>query len=204
MHAHAGQVLELGLAIGVEAFGGLQQVATGNLTFDDDGKLNIADPKIEVKFTPNGLPEQTMTVDLTGTTNYATKSSQVEQSQNGLQSGTFQSLSIDANGAIVGTFSNGEQRLLGEVALARFKSNEGLSVMGNGLYAGSLESGSVIMGKANAGGRGQLISGALEQSTVDLATEFTNMIIAQRGYQANSKSITTADQMMQEVVALKR
>lgn len=204
---YSAQVEGSGLEGGVE---GLTEIGSGDLTFEN-GKLNMDPATFDLQLTPAGLSQQTVTIDLSGSTNVATKgeasggeSSVINQTQDGSQAGTFQNLTIDADGQIVGTFSNGEERVLGQVALARFKSNNGLSAMGAGLFSGSLDSGSVIMGAANSGGRGAIVSGALEQSTVDLATEFTNMIIAQRGYQANSRTITTADAMMQEAVSLKR
>ena len=189
---------------GIDGTEGFTKVGEGTLSFDEKGQLDVAADAIELKFTPDGLSEQTVTMDMTGTTKFKADSATNSQTQNGSPSGTFQSFNIDANGEITGVFSNGEQRKLGEVALARFKSPDGLQVMGSGLFGGSMDSGSVIMGRANSAGMGQLVSGSLEQSTVDLATEFTNMIVAQRGYQANSRSITTADQMMQEAVSLKR
>ena len=193
------------------AVNGLVELSSGPLNFTN-GQIDLVPPPVfNLTFTPEGLAPQAVSLDMSKSTNISTnnpagegKSAQVSQSQNGSQAGTFQSLDINADGEIIGTFSNGEQRLMGQVALARFRSTNGLSAVGGGLFAESIDSGSVILGAANSGGRGTLVSHALEQSTVDLATEFANMIIAQRGYQANSRSITTADQMMQEAVNLKR
>ncbi len=181
-------------------------VGSGALEFDAAGNLTT-DPATlgTFAFTPVGGQEQTISFDVTGTTQFAEKDSSVDKiKQNGSQSGTFQHVNIDTDGRIKGTFSNGEEKVLGQVALARFKSTAGLRVHGNGLYGQTFDSGNVIMGAANSNGRGQIVAGALEQSNVDLATEFTNMIIAQRGYQANSRSIQTADQVIQEAVNLKR
>ncbi len=188
--------------------GELQTIGSmDGLQFDENGTL-LTDPASmsPLSFTsPGATTPQSIAMDITGTTQYAEKDSSVDKvKQNGSQSGTFQSLEIDTDGQIVGMFSNGEEKVLGRVALARFKSTAGLEVHGNGLYGQTLDSGNVIMGAANSNGRGQIVAGALEQSNVDLATEFTNMIIAQRGYQANSRSIQTADQVIQEAVNLKR
>jgi len=90
------------------------------------------------------------------------------------------------------------------VALANFNNPKGLLKLGNNRYGESQAAGQANIGTAGTGGRGTLIGSALEQSNVDMATEFTNMIMAQRGYQANSKSITVADELMQETLALKR
>jgi flagellar hook protein FlgE len=174
------------------------------LTFDDNYQIvTPAQGTIDVP-QASGTGIQ-VTVDFANTTTYAEKASQPTKiTQDGSQSGTFQNIAIAKDGKITGTFSNGEERVLGQVGLARFTSNGGLRSTGGGLYASTLKSGNVLMGTANSNGRGEIVAGALEQSTVDIATEFTNMIVAQRGYQANSRTITTADQIMQEAVNLKR
>ena len=187
--------------------GVFQEVGSGQLAFDDKGKLTTDPATLSIGFTPaNGSADIAAAVDMKGTTQFegAGVSTTIAKNMNGSQSGTFQGVSIDVDGTIMGTFSNGEQRVLGKVGMARFMSNQGLSQMGGGLYAESAKSGSVIMGGPNQGGMGSIRAGMLEQSNVDLASEFTQMIVAQRGYQANSRSITTADQMMQEAVNLKR
>ena len=100
-------------------------------------------------------------------------------------------------------FSNGQNRLLGQIALASFKNASGLLKTGSSLYSESNNSGVAIIGEANSGGRGQIVPGTLEMSNVDLAKEFANMIIAQRGFQANSKIITASDEMLMDLVRLK-
>lgn len=185
--------------------------STGFLSFDDSGKLqgdlNVSD----IGFTPKGASNPvSISLDLTGSTEWGDSDAQtddsavVDISANGSESGTFQHVTIAADGTITGTFSTGAEKVLGQVAVARFNANGGLANKGAGLYAGTMQSGDPIFGAPNAGGRGAIMSGSLEQSTVDLAAEFTNMIIAQRGYQANSRTITTADQVIQEAVNLKR
>lgn len=187
--------------------GTFQEVGSGQLAFDENGKLTTDPATLSIGFAPaNGAAAVAVAVDLKGTTQFegAGVSTTISKNLNGSQSGTFLGVNIEVDGTITGTFSNGEQRVLGQVGMARFMSNQGLNQMGGGLYAESNASGSVIMGGPNKGGMGSIRAGHLEQSNVDLAAEFTQMIVAQRGYQANSRSITTADQMMQEAVNLKR
>jgi len=124
--------------------------------------------------------------------------------QDGNAQGTLESFAIDNNGQIIGSFTNGLTAPLGQVALATFNNPEGLSATGNSMYAMSANSGIPQTGVSGVGGRGSINSGALEMSNVDLAEEFTNMIIAQRGFQANSRSITTADAILNELVNIKR
>ena len=93
--------------------------------------------------------------------------------------------------------------MLGKVALARFASEQGLETAGGNLYQSTMLSGDPLVGSANTGGRGAIAGGALEQSNVDLAAEFVSLITAQRGYQANARTITTADQVYAETVQLK-
>lgn len=181
------------------------EISSGALTFDENGKLTGGAEAAGVKFKPaGGAAELDLSLDFTGTKQSGTESHQIDTEQNGSKSGTFQSLQIEKDGTILGTFSNGQQRTLGQVALARVKDPSGLRSASGGLMAGSIDAGTVILGKAGTAGLGNIYSGNLEQSTVDLAAEFTQMIMAQRGYQANSRSITTADQVIQEAVNLKR
>lgn len=124
--------------------------------------------------------------------------------QDGNAQGTLESFAINTNGQIIGSFTNGLTAPLGQVALATFNNPEGLSAIGNSMYAMSSNSGLPQIGVSGVGGRGSINPGALEMSNVDLAEEFTNMIIAQRGFQANSRSITTADAILNELVNIKR
>ncbi len=185
--------------------GDVQATPQLDLAFDSSGNLTTVPPEGIIALTKPDGTTLDVKFNFAGSTQYAEKNSATTKlSQNGSQAGTFQNVTVDKDGNVLGTFSNGEEKVLGQVALARFTSDSGLRVMGGGMFASTTQSGAVVLGAPNSNGRGQIMSGALEQSTVDLATEFTNMIIAQRGYQANSRSISTADQLMQELVNLKR
>jgi len=116
----------------------------------------------------------------------------------------LESFSIDGTGQVVGVFSDGNQYLLGQLAVCKFNNAEGLEKAGNSNYTASNNSGAPEYGTANAKGFGTIRQGVLEMSNVDLATEFTEMIITSRSYQANSKTITTSDEMLQELMNLKR
>ncbi len=135
---------------------------------------------------------------------YAGEFSAAVKSQDGYPIGTLQSFSINESGDIVGVFSNGRTDLIGRIALATFNNPAGLVDVGGSLYVDSANSGTPMIGEAGSGGRGTIVSGALEMSNVDLAEEFTKMIIAQRGFQANARVITTTDQILNELVNIKR
>ena len=107
-------------------------------------------------------------------------------------------------GEIVGVFSNGLTEVLGQVALANFNNVNGLEKIGDSMFRSTVNSGLAQVGAAGSAGLGMITSGALEMSNVDLAQEFTNLVIAQRGFQANSRIITTSDEILQELVNLKR
>jgi flagellar hook protein FlgE len=137
------------------------------------------------------------------TTYSGTTSAHVSDS-NGSPSGTLSSYSVSNTGQVMGVFSNGLKQVLGQVALASFSNVNGLEKTGDSLYRGTVNSGLPQIGPAGSAGLGLITSGALEMSNVDLAQEFTNLVIAQRGFQANSRVITTSDEILQELVNLKR
>ncbi|MDD2201766.1 MAG: flagellar hook protein FlgE [Firmicutes bacterium] len=124
--------------------------------------------------------------------------------QDGYAAGTMETFNIDDNGVITGVYSNGQYKIIGQMALASFANAEGLARQANNMFAATTNSGSPQIGAAAAGGRGSVMGTTLEMSNVDLAREFTDMIITQRGFQANSRVITAADEMLQELLALKR
>ena len=111
---------------------------------------------------------------------------------------------ISDDGSIDGQFSNGENKLLGRLATATFSNPGGLVRKGDSNFSASVNSGEPLIGEPGTGNRGAISAGTLEMSNVDLAREFTNMIIAQRGFQANSRVITTSDEMLNDLVNLKR
>ncbi len=137
-------------------------------------------------------------------TQFAEKSSTKAYKQNGYPMGYLENFKIDQSGNITGVFSNGTNRLLGQIAMASFTNPGGLEKAGESTYAVSNNSGDPNISNSGVAGKGKIIAGALEMSNVDLAEEFTNMIVTQRGFQANTKIITTSDQMLQDLLTLKR
>ncbi|UOD33805.1 flagellar hook-basal body complex protein [Deferribacteraceae bacterium V6Fe1] len=168
-----------------------------NAVFDlvhNTGAYTVSDVNIRLGTTDN--------FDGLTLTSRPTTITQLEQ--DGYKQGTLEGLSINRSGEILGTYDNGEVIEIGIVGIARFNNNEGLLKMGDSLFAETVNSGTAVMGKAGLGGRGVVEAGALENSNVDLAQEFVTMITTQRGYQANSRVITTSDEMLQELMSLKR
>ena len=147
-----------------------------------------------------------ITVDIKDLTMFHGLSEARVSDSNGSPAGTLASLTytVSDTGQIIGAFSNGQKRVLGQVALATFKNVNGLEKVGDSQWRSTVNSGLAQVGTATSAGLGQVISGALEMSNVDLAQEFTNLIIAQRGFQANSRVITTSDELLQELVSMKR
>ncbi len=188
--------------------------ASGELTFNSDGQLLTATTTASSFDFPGATPGQVVDFNfgdpistggtgLAGTTQFASSSSVSAQSQDGYGAGDLNTILIDDEGVITGTFTNGERRVMGQIALANFKG-AGLDRMGNNLWQETTASGQPLIGAASTGSRGSINSSLLEQSNVDLAAEFVDMIVAQRGYQANGRTITTSDQLLQEVLNLKR
>ncbi len=145
-----------------------------------------------------------MLLDMARVTQFAGENSVAAIYQDGNALGILESFAINEVGEIIGTFSNGLTDVLGKIALAVFNNPAGLREVGNSLYVESANSGIAKIGEPGTGGRGTLIPGTLEMSNVDLAEEFTKMIIAQRGFQANARVITTSDQILNELVNIKR
>jgi flagellar hook protein FlgE len=176
--------------------------ATGEMTAPADRNINIAGGVIAGMAGP-------ITIDLGGAsepgrlTQYAGKGTISVTSQNGAPTGTLQTFNVAQDGTIVGNYSNGDSRAIGQVALAVFANPGGLERIA-GVWRGSPNSGLPQVGTASSGGRGLVLAGSLEMSNVDLAEEFTRLIIAQRGFQGNARVITTTDEILQEVVNLRR
>jgi flagellar hook protein FlgE len=167
-------------------------------TISEDGN-----PVISVKELSSGAGDLSIDWDLIAT-GFASASAVSSQSQNGSTSGSIVNAKIDSNGVVSGVFSNGKSKPLYQIALANFANYSGLESVGGGLFEANTISGAAIVGTANSGGRGSISAGSLEMSNVDLAQEFVKMITIQRAYQANSRVISTSDEMMQELNSLKR
>ncbi|HHV35324.1 MAG TPA: flagellar hook protein FlgE [Syntrophomonadaceae bacterium] len=181
----------------------LTGTATGEITFDTIGKYSTVDNN-SITFTPPGSDQLTINLDFSKLTQYGSPFSADIESQDGYKSGTLESFAIDQSGSIEGVFSNGVSRRLGQIALSRFTNPAGLFKEGNSLYSVTSNSGAPNVNIAGSSGFGTVKPGSLEMSNVDLSSEFTDMIITQRGFQANSRVITTSDEMLQELVNLKR
>ncbi|MDR3161421.1 MAG: flagellar hook protein FlgE [Spirochaetaceae bacterium] len=137
-------------------------------------------------------------------TQYAEESSSKAVTQDGYGMGYLENFKIDQSGVITGVYSNGTSRSLGQVALASFANQGGLEKNGDNTYVVSNNSGPANIGPSSVAGKGKIIAGTLEMSNVDMAEQFTDMIVTQRGFQANSRTIQTADQLLQELLTLKR
>ena len=177
------------------------------IQFNSDGsflKLSGENEENTLKFQPADAEALEVTLSFGDFTQYADTFTGKFMSQNGYYSGALESYAIDQNGVIVGSFSNGLTRALGQVALARFANAAGLQRSGSTMFVDTPNSGEAQIGAAGIPGFGQISPSSLEMSNVDLSEEFTEMIITQRGFQANSRIITTSDEMLQELVNLKR
>jgi len=137
-------------------------------------------------------------------TQYAEASSSKAVEQDGRTMGYLENFSIDTTGVITGVYSNGSTRSIGQVALASFPNQGGLEKTGDNAFRVSNNSGAANIGPSGVAGKGEIIAGTLEMSNVDMADQFVDMIVTQRGFQANSKTIQTADQLLQELLTLKR
>ena len=181
-------------------------VATGSMTFDASGSSELPSIPMSLTFAnPNGSTQPLVATIDTSSISQGDGADTVSMTyQDGLSLGTLESYSIDQDGTVSGTFTNGSVRQLGQIALAAFNNPAGLSKSGNNLLVESPNSGSPRLSKPGAGGLGTVSSGFLEASNVDLATEFANMIVAQRGFQANSRIITVSDQVLQDLISLKQ
>ena len=194
-------------------------VGSGTLTFTNDGALST----VNTTFPPPGGPGARATFDFAGgaqpgqtinfnfgtpgfdgTTQFATPSSTLLQSQDGYGSGVLQNFSIDDQGKVRGLFSNGQALDLKRVALAKFASTAGLKSVGKNLFSETILSGQPIVASPGNSGTGSLQAGALEISNVDLSSQFVELIRAQQAFQANARVITTGDQLLTETVNLKR
>ena len=179
--------------------------ASGTLDFNSAGDLvsPATNPTIAITGLANGAGNLNITWDLlnsNGTSNVtqmAAASATSSTNQDGYASGTLQTYSVSGNGTIEGVFNNGQTIALGQIALASFANEQGLIRTGSNNFVAGLSSGQPSIGAPTTGGLGSLQGGALEDSNVDLATEFSNLIVAERYYQANAQTVTTFDQVMQ-------
>jgi flagellar hook protein FlgE len=187
-------------------------VQAGYLTFNDSGTLISGGDAVTVSFDFANGASQNQEVQLVfgsgsgggTTTQYPISSTTDYQTQDGYAPGTLTSVSVSTAGIISGTYSNGQIIDLYQITLASFNDPQGLTRAGGNLYSSTEDSGPAYTNAAGEGGLGSINSNSLEQSNVDLATEFVKMIVAERGYQASSKVITTTDEMLQELMQIKR
>ncbi len=178
--------------------------STGTVTFNSGGQVIASTGTISLPLTAaNGASTLTSKLDLSSMTQLSGSTSVILSNQDGMPLGGMTGFSADTDGKIYGNFDNGASRLIGQIAVARFTNPSGLSREGSNLWRTTPNSGTPTLLPANLAGS-QIRSRYLEMSNVDLATEFASMIVSQRSFQANSKSITTSDELMQELMQLKR
>ena len=183
-----------------------QLFGTGTLLFDTAGQLTTAMPVAlytgAITYS-NGVPASAISADFAGTTQYGAPSAVQSLDQNGYSAGTISGIAVTSEGNIVGNYTNGEVRNIARLALADFPSLYGLERAGSLLFRSTPDSGDPLINKPGEGGMGDLSASMLEESNVDLAAEFIKMIITQRAYQANSKIISTTDEMLAQLISIK-
>ena len=186
---------------------------TGTLTFDSSGNLLTPTGNVTGITFPgltDGAADLNMTFDLTNSSGQAqigqsvAASAATASSQDGYASGAYQSFTVDASGTISASFNNGQKELIGQVAVATVTNLQGLARVGSNNYQTTVSSGAATIGTAGAGGRASVEDDTLEQSNVDISTEFSNLIVAQRAFEANSKTVTTFDTVTQETINMIR
>jgi flagellar hook protein FlgE len=179
--------------------------AQTNMTFSAAGALTAGGSQtVSAVLTTGATTPQTVTVSLAGLTQFGTASGIISNIQDGFGAGTLEKISVDKQGQVVAQFTNGQTKALAQVVLNRFTNPDGLLNGGDNHFSETVESGAALAGAPTVNGLGQILSGTVEQSNVDLGKEFVDMIITQRAFQANSRAITTSDEMLQELVNLKR
>ena len=189
---------------------GPRNVLTGSLRFNSNGSLASFNPA-GFSFTANNGSAAGQSVrlnfglgtDFNGLTSFDKKSSTDSIAQDGYAGGTLTNLKVDENGTIIGTFSNGKSFGLAQVAVATFTNQEGLHAEGENVFSMTSNSGEAVIGTAGSGDKGTIAAAKLEASNVDLSRALTQLIVIQRGYQANSKTITTSDEMLNTLLQLK-
>jgi flagellar hook protein FlgE len=196
--------------------GKLSQVLAGTLEFTVDGKLKNQEVTDQAfNFKGGALQNQQVKMNfgdaidaggkgLDGTKQYGKTSDLISWHQDGAAAGTITGLSFNDEGMLTAVYSNGQAQDLAQIAVAKFENPEAMFKVGNNRLRESRDSGVAAMGAPKASGRGSIYAKSLERSTVDLATEFVNMIQNQRSFQANAKTITTTDELLNEVIQLKR
>jgi len=186
---------------------------TGTLTFDSNGNLTSPVGSVAGISFPgmaDGASDLTFNWNLNGAggsptlTQLASASTNNTQTQDGFASGNYQQISVDSSGLITAQFSNGQSSTVGQIAVASVANVQGLVATGGNNFTTSVASGQATAGVAGTGGRGTVEDNALEQSNVNISTEFSNLIVAQRAFEANSKTVTTFDTISQDVLAMVR
>jgi flagellar hook protein FlgE len=188
-------------------------VASGTLTFDSSGNLTSpaasTDPQaVSITGLADGAADMSIGWNLynsagtPGITQYAEASAVSGTQQNGFAAGQIGTVGLQNGGLLVANYSNGQQLTVGQLAVASIGNPNTLTQAGNNDLAASANTAAASIGAANTGSRGQVVAGALESSTVDIASEFTNLLTFERSYQANSRVITTSDQLVQDTLNL--
>lgn len=210
-----------GLVDGKEVTGGIDgeysQVVEGQVTFNVDGLLDTEQMTASAfNFSGGALQGQQVKIDFgdsittdkgkgdIGSKQYGKESDLITWKQNGAAAGTITNLSFNDEGTLTALYSNGEAKDLAKIVISKFENSEGLYKLGNNRFKQSRNSGEASIGNPGSNGRGTLAAKSLEKSTVDLALEFVKLIQNQRAFQANAKTITTTDELLAEVINLKR
>ncbi|MEY2932415.1 MAG: hypothetical protein RL033_3164 [Pseudomonadota bacterium] len=192
------------------------EVGSGQIAFNTDGALQTFTESLPVDVSFAGAtPNQNITLSigtsvddggtgLEGATQFAMDNGVSAQSQDGFSSGALSGVRINPNGIVEGLYSNGRAQRVGQLQVAAFRSTDGLARAGNNLWVATRDSGAAVLGDPGSGGRGSLSNGALETANVDVGEEMVSMIQHQRAFSANSKVIATADDMLSELMQLKR
>jgi flagellar hook protein FlgE len=191
------------------------ELATGSVVFDSSGRLITPDPTaptvaVDVTGLVDGAADLSMEWSFytpegaARLTQFAQPSAVSANAQDGSTSASLTRVGLADGGKIVAQYSNGQQRIVGQVALASIRNAESLIAVGNNNFLGSAKTALPAIGLPDTGGRGSILGGAMEASTVDIAREFTNLIVYQRGYQANARVVTAVDELSQDTINLKR
>jgi flagellar hook protein FlgE len=201
---------QFGLTPTMDAEQGSVTSGITSVNFNSNGSFASVEGTPTITITYPDESEQMITLDLgtantfDGLTQFGGTSSAAAVEQDGYGEGYFSSSTIDQHGKVIALFTNGQTRDVGQIQLATFSNPEGLSAEGNNLLSKTLASGEAILRTALSGGTGGVVSGALESSNVDMAEEFTKLIVSQRAFQANARTITTTDEILRELVNLSR